>query len=120
MLKIFLRYTSIGVLNTLVHWVVFVVIFYLVAKNQLIANAVAFCVAVTFSFIANAHFTFNAKPTTRRYLLYVVFMGSLSALTGYLADKLAVSPIITLISFSLISLGCGFIYSHFIVFKEAV
>lgn len=36
-----------------------------------------------FSFYVNARFTFKQSTTTRRYLLYVGFMGLLSILTGW-------------------------------------
>jgi MFS family permease len=44
---------------------------------------------------------------------------ALGAAVGWAADKSGLPPIITLITFSAISLVCGFIYSKFIVFKDA-
>ena len=52
-------------------------------------------------------------------MLYVGFMGALSAAVGLAADKSGLAPIITLILFSAISLVFGFIYSKFIVFRDA-
>ena len=118
MLKIFAKYTSIGVLNTLIHWVVFAVCIYVLNTNQALANFAGFVIAVSFSFFANARFTFNASTTTMRYMLYVGFMGTLSAIVGWAADKSGLNPIITLITFSAISLVCGFIYSKYIVFRD--
>ncbi|MDI5399919.1 primosomal replication protein, partial [Salmonella enterica subsp. enterica serovar Kentucky] len=42
-------------------------------------------------------------------------------LQGYLeeADKCSLPPLLTLVTFSAISLICGFIYSKFIVFRDA-
>lgn len=119
MLKLFAKYTSIGIINTLIHWVVFAICFYVLHTNQALANFAGFVIAVSFSFFANAKFTFNASTTTMRYMLYVGFMGTLSAVVGWSADLCALPPIITLIAFSAISLVCGFIYSKFIVFREA-
>ncbi|EJK5499914.1 GtrA family protein [Citrobacter freundii] len=119
MLKLFAKYTSIGVVNTLIHWVVFAICIYVLHTNQALANFSGFVIAVSFSFFANARFTFNASTTTMRYMLYVGFMGTLSAAVGWAADKSGLPPIITLITFSAISLVCGFIYSKFIVFKDA-
>lgn len=116
MLKLFVRYTSVGVINTLLHWLVFVILF-VSGASQAIANLVAFCVAVTFSFFANARWTFNAQATTFRYVLYVVFMGTMAAGVGKVADSAHLNPIITLVAFSAISLAAGFIYSNFIVFR---
>lgn len=119
MLKLFARYTSIGVINTLIHWVVFVICIYAFHTGQALGNLAGFVVAVSFSFFANARFTFKSSTSTMRYMLYVGFMGSLSAAVGWAADKSGLAPIITLILFSAISLVCGFIYSKFIVFRDA-
>lgn len=119
MLKLFSKYAVIGVLNTLIHWVVFAVLVYALQTGQALANFGGFVVAVSFSFFANARFTFKSSTTTMRYMLYVGFMGTLSAAIGWEADKVGMSPILTLIIFSAISLICGFIYSKFIVFRDA-
>ncbi|MBG0618685.1 GtrA family protein [Enterobacter roggenkampii] len=119
MLKLFARYTSIGVINTLIHWVVFAVCIYGFHSGQALSNFAGFVFAVSFSFFANARFTFKSSTTTLRYMLYVGFMGTLSATVGWAADKSGLAPVITLIVFSAISLVCGFIYSKFIVFRDA-
>ncbi|HEI8775493.1 GtrA family protein [Enterobacter cloacae] len=119
MFKLFARYTSIGFINTLIHWVVFATCMYAFHTGQALANFAGFVVAVSFSFFANARFTFKASTTTLRYMLYVGFMGTLSAAVGWAADKSGLAPLITLIVFSAISLVCGFIYSKFIVFRDA-
>ncbi|WP_318363288.1 GtrA family protein [Enterobacter sp.] len=119
MLKLFAKYASIGVLNTLIHWVVFAICIYALHTSQALANFSGFVVAVSFSFYANARFTFNASATTMRYMLYVGFMGSLSAAVGWAADRCGMAPIVTLVVFSAISLVCGFIYSKLIVFRDA-
>lgn len=118
MLKLFAKYTSIGAINTLIHWAVFAACIYAFKSNQALANFTGFVVAVSFSFFANAKFTFEASTTTMRYMLYVGFMGTLSATVGGAADVYSLPPVITLVTFSAISLVCGFFYSKFIVFRE--
>ncbi|GKX50976.1 GtrA family protein [Budvicia aquatica] len=118
MLKLFTKYLSIGVINTLIHWAIFAVLVYLLSMSQAVSNLLAFCAAVTFSFFANARFTFKAKATSSRYLIFVGFMGALSLIIGWMADKSKLSPIFTLIVFSAISLVCGFLYSKFVVFRS--
>lgn len=117
MIKLFARYASVGVVNTLIHWVVFTA-FYTHGQSQSLSNFAAFCCAVTFSFFANAKWTFNAEATTIRYLLCLFFMGGMASAVGLYADRTKANPIMTLVVFSFISLLCGFIYSKFIVFKE--
>lgn len=119
MLTLFAKYTSIGVLNTLIHWMIFGVCIYGLHTTQALANFVGFIVAVSFSFYANARFTFKASASTLRYLLFVTFMGALSVAVGWIADLCALPPLVTLVTFSAISLVCGFIYSKLIVFRNA-
>ncbi|EHG7581971.1 MULTISPECIES: GtrA family protein [Citrobacter] len=118
MLKLFAKYTSIGVLNTLIHWVVFAICIYGLHTTQFLANFAGFVIAVSFSFYANAKITFNAATSTLRYMLYIGFMGALSATVGYAADLCGTPPLVTLVTFSAISLVCGFLYSKYIVFRD--
>ncbi|MDO6405285.1 GtrA family protein [Pantoea phytobeneficialis] len=116
MLKRFTRYASIGVLNTLIHWVIFGTLYNLGFK-QSVSNFIAFCTAVTFSFFANARWTFNAQATTARYIFYTVFMGATALAVGWAADNAHINPLLTLILFSAISLVCGFFWSKLFVFR---
>jgi len=43
----------------------------------------------------------------------------MAGLTGYVADVIAAPPVVTLIAFSGFSLIAGFLYSKFIVFRDA-
>lgn len=86
--------------------------------SQALSNLTAFCLAVSVSFYANAHYTFKARATGSRYLLFVGFMGLLSLGVGYAADRLRLPGLITLIVFSAISLVCGFFYSKCFIFRE--
>lgn len=117
MVKLFTKYASIGVLNTLIHWIIFSSLF-ATGQSQALSNFSAFSVAVTFSFFANAKWTFSAKTTTARYMMYVIFMGALAATFGLGADRVNLNPVVTLVSFSAISMVCGFIYSHYVIFRE--
>ena len=119
MLKLFSRYVSVGVLNTALHWLCFGALLHFFGVSQAIANVLAFCIAVTFSFFANAKWTFKSRATSGRYLAFVIFMGIMAGLTGYLADSVGAPPIVTLLAFSGFSLVAGFIYSKFIVFRDA-
>ena len=117
MLKLFARYTSVGVVNTLIHWVTFAICVER-GLEQSLSNFIAFCVAVTFSFFANAKWTFGSDATTIRYIMYVCFMGMVAVMVGSYADRMKINPIVTLVVFSAISLVCGFIYSKYIIFRD--
>lgn len=117
MLALFSRYASVGVINTLLHWSIFALV-YRCLESQSLSNLIAFCFAVTFSFFTNARWTFRSKATGRRYAAFVIFMGLLSWLVGKLADTVALAPLLTLAGFSALSLVLGFLYSRFCVFRS--
>lgn len=115
---LFSRYVSISLLNTVVHWSVFFFLLYGATLNQAWSNFIAYMFALTFSFYANARFTFKAKISKRRYLSFVSFMAVLSVVMGNIADEMALAPLVTMVVFSFISLVIGFSYSHLIVYRE--
>lgn len=117
MLNLFSRYACIGVANTLIHWAVFAATYYIV-DEQSISNLVGFCAAVSFSFFANARFTFKSQPTTGRYIAYVLFLGALSYGIGGIADASGLPALATLVVFSALSLVIGFLYSRYFVFRS--
>ncbi|EMJ9367246.1 GtrA family protein [Escherichia coli] len=117
MLKILMKYSSIGVLNTIIHWAVFALCLYVLSSSQGVANLSGFLVAVTFSFFANAYFTFKKKATGPRYVIFVTFMGFLSFATGALSDAFHFHPIATFLIFSPLSVITGFLFFNFFVFK---
>ncbi|MCU1749561.1 GtrA family protein [Pseudomonas sp. 6D_7.1_Bac1] len=114
----FSRFVSVGLLNTLIHWSTFFVLHTAMGFRQAPSNFVGFCLAVSFSFYANARYTFKQKTSVSRYLLFVGFMGLMSYGVGYVADQLLLPGLMTLVVFSGISLVCGFFYSKFFVFRE--
>ncbi|WP_213989847.1 GtrA family protein [Sodalis sp. dw_96] len=116
--RLFYRYVSVGIVNTLIHWAVFAIIRHEFTNNQAICNFIGFGCAVTFSFFANAKFTFKRESTVKRYILFVGFLGMMSIVFGLIADTLNIQGLYTLISFSVFSLVCGFLYSKYVVFKE--
>ena len=117
MFKKFNLYFLIGIINTALHWAVFF-IFYYFSNNQASSNLIAFIIAVSFSFYANAKWTFKKETNLKKYILYVSFLGFLAFTVGFVADYVKLYPLITQILFSGISLVCGFIYANFVVFRK--
>nr|WP_246849375.1 GtrA family protein [Rubellimicrobium arenae] len=109
----------VGVLNTALHWSVFLALVSLGGAGQGLANLLAFVCAATFSFFVNAKFTFQSEPDLIRYLGYVGVLGALAYLLGTAAQKVVLPPLVTLAAFSAMSLVIGFLYSRFIIFREA-
>lgn len=117
-IKNFVKYSTIGLFNTAIHWCIFSFLVYCFSFYQSISNFLGFLVSVTFSFFANARFTFKDSATSLKYLLYITFMGALSLAVGIVSDVLDLHPLLTLVTFSIISLLLGFLYSNFIVFRK--
>lgn len=116
MLKTFTRYFSIGIINTAIHWIVFYSV-YMILDVQSVSNIFGFMAAVTFSFFANARWTFKSEVTTIRYIAMVTFMGTLSWFIGKQADSNQLPPLLTLVFFSGTNLVVGFLFSKFFVFR---
>ena len=69
----FLRFGLVGVVNTLVDFAVFVLLYRLVGLDPLLANALAFLVAVTNSYFLNHHWTFRQSETPLSISAYLRF-----------------------------------------------
>lgn len=118
MLKLFAKYSAIGIVNTVIHWGIFVLCVYGWNSSQAVANLTGFILTASFSFFANARFTFQSQATGGRYLLFLGFMGLLSLANGWLADQLVLPPVLTLVTTSLLSLLLGFIYTKQVIFRR--
>ncbi|WP_460131243.1 GtrA family protein [Pseudomonas sp. S1_E04] len=116
--KGFSSYTVVGIANTVIHWQLFFVLRAAFELSQAASNFFAFCVAASFSFYANALYTFAAPTSLPRYLLFMLCMGGLSLIVGWLADHWRLPGLVTVVAFSLISLLCGFLLSKWVVFRE--
>ncbi|MET1116849.1 MAG: GtrA family protein [Comamonas sp.] len=112
---LFVKYLTVGVANTVVHAIVFFIGILLLSQS--LANLLAFFVSASFSFFANARFTFKAAPKKWKYLLYLFFMGGLSYFVGYFCGYVGVAPVLTFILHCLLSLIIGFLFSKFL-FEE--
>jgi len=113
-----LRYIGVGILNTLLHWLVFLILHMFFGINQATSNLIGFASAVTASFFLNAYWTFNAPTNILRYIFFVSFLGSINYFLGHLADVFTLPPMITLVLSSALSLLIGFSFSNFVVFRS--
>ncbi|MCP1440498.1 putative flippase GtrA [Erwinia persicina] len=120
MLTLLTRYVSVGVINTLIHWLAFATGHYLLNLDQMISNLLAFIIAVSFSFFANAKWTFKSSAGLAQYIIFTAFMGIMALVVGYTADKIRLAPLLTLIVFSSLSMIFGFLFSNFIVFRRKI
>jgi putative flippase GtrA len=63
----FLKFSGIGIVNTVVHVAVVVLLAELAGWDSVAANVMAFVVANTFSFWANSRWTFRSRLDVGRY-----------------------------------------------------
>lgn len=113
----FYSYAIIGILNTGIHWFAFLLLYAITGKQSL-ANLTGYLAAASFSFIANARWTFKSDVTAPRYIAFLLLMGLLSWSFGRVADAIQPHPLITLVVFSALSLILGFLFSRFLVFRS--
>jgi len=116
-LSLFKKYFNVGIINTALHWLTFYIV-YRLCGEQSISNLTGFLLSVSFSYFANAKYTFESRVKISKYILYVAFMGIMSYLFGYVSSLLHLHAIITLILFSGFSLIAGFVFSKIVVFKK--
>lgn len=70
----FLRFGLVGVVNTFVDFVVFVLLYRLTDIDPLLCNGIAFLVAVTNSYLMNHHWTFRDTGSTLSFKAYIRFV----------------------------------------------
>ncbi|MDU2406859.1 MAG: GtrA family protein [Acinetobacter junii] len=113
---IFVKYVFIGLLNTVIHWIVFYWLYILNVK-QYLGNFIGFCCAVIFSYIMNAKYNFQSKQSLKKFSLFFCLMSTLNLGMGGLADYLNLLPFFTLVVSSGLSFFVGYIVSKYFVFK---
>lgn len=112
-----IKYCFIGVLNTGVHFLVFFLIQPIILA-QSFSNLIAFAFAVTFSFFMNARFTFQSRPTLKRFVKMSSFMAIISFLFGLLGDIANFHPFLTLVIYFVLNPIIGFLVTKYWVFRD--
>ncbi|WP_170987767.1 GtrA family protein, partial [Escherichia coli] len=69
----FFSYFLIGIVNTALHWGVFYACYNNLAFGQGRSNIVGFICAATFSFFANARYSFKVSATKASYFRFIFF-----------------------------------------------
>jgi putative flippase GtrA len=70
----FLRFGLVGVVNTLIDFVVFVALYRLAGLDPLAANVVAFLTAVSNSYVMNHRWTFHQSHSALSFSAYLRFV----------------------------------------------
>lgn len=112
------RYLLVGICNTVIHWTVFLVLCLGWLAPQSLSNVAGFVVAASFSFYANALYTFSARLSWSGYLLFMSFMGALSFIVGHISDGQNAPLLATLIVSSALGLSLGYCCSRYLIFRR--
>ena len=113
----FLTYAAIGVLNTGIHWGAFGCFYEFGSLSQSLSNLLGFLIAVTFSYVMNAKFTFQKQRNFAGYIKMTIIMAGISWGSGWCADQSNWYPLITLVLSSATSLVLGFVLTKVFVFR---
>ena len=121
------RFNNIGVINTLIHLLIYNLVIILFKTDALenfievIANTIAFIVASLFSYMANAYFTFKKKTSNYSFwfsmlsfLIKLILSDLLVILFKFILIKLSLESLIFLIP---IPVTCILLPLQYIVFK---
>ncbi len=118
-------FAMVGLVNSAVDFGVFAFAYYYLLLPIVVANSMAWVVAVTGSYVLNSTITFAAE-SGRRLALKHYFGFAFSQFAGFLANTATVWCLVTLahvpawaakVAAILVSFAVNFSLSHFVVFK---
>lgn len=124
MLKQFIKFSLVGVLNTAIDYGVFYGLYEFVGIHYVLASGIGFCLAVTNSYICNKHWTFKSRGAdVRREFLkfFVVNIVSLSinlACMAILVELFSLYPQVAKLVTIGITLAVNFTGNKFWTFRR--
>lgn len=117
-----IRYGFVGILTTLVNYIVFVFVLYMNTEIYLIANTIAWVVAVIFAYYTNKIYVFKKEGKDEKEMLSFIFMRLLTLIIEnillFLLIQLLYMPIIiSKIAVSLITILSNYVVCKWKIFK---
>ncbi|MBT4075643.1 MAG: GtrA family protein [Gammaproteobacteria bacterium] len=123
MLTQFIKFSIVGIFNTLIHYAVFYYLYSYLGLYHLLASATGFCFAVTNSYFVNKHWTFKGSDTKSRYLFIRFLIVNLISLTINLTGMLIlvelflINPLLAQLLMIIITLVVNFMGNKFWSFR---
>ncbi len=123
MLTQFIKFSIVGIFNTLIHYAVFYYLYSYLGLYHLLASATGFCFAVTNSYFVNIHWTFKDSDTKSRYLFFRFLIVNLISLTINLTGMLMlvelflINPLLAQLLMIIITLVVNFMGNKFWSFR---
>lgn len=120
--KSFIKFGVVGVLNTLINWLIFGVLNFL-GVYYILANVIAYCIATANSYIFNSKWVFeyngeNKKGTTIKFvILNLIGLGLNTTILYFLVDIANLNKLISLVIATGIVMVVNYIVNKLWVFK---
>ena len=112
------RYALVGIINTIIHILVFFCLHSLFMVSQSFSNFFAFTIAIILSFFLNAKITFKVSIRLAKLFIYYFFIASINFTIGLIADIINIAPVLTISMTIVISFVVGFLGSRYFIFNE--
>lgn len=119
----FIKFGLVGVLNTLINWIIFAVLNF-VGVYYIIANVIAYVIATINSYTWNSRWVFkyngkDQKETTTKFIVLNLVGLALNTIILYLlVDLIGLNKLISLVITTVIVMVINYIVNKIWVFKE--
>lgn len=118
-----LKFSIVGIINTIVSWVAFFSLYYLFKIDFKIANIISYILGVINSFILNKFWTFKSKKykLSEIFLFFLVFFVSFGIqyyFTIFLKERLKINPSLAYICGNILYTIIGFLGNKFLTFRK--
>ena len=125
--KEYILYLAFGVFTTVVNYLVYVPLTLWLHVPELIANAIAWVVAVAFAYITNRIWVFESKTKGFGPVVFEIFKFALGRVVSLLVEEAIIGIFVTWLGFnglvikviaSIVTIILNYIFSKFIIFKS--
>lgn len=114
----FIRYNLIGILNTLIHWLMYLTLTLYLYLESIYANFISFFISSTFSYILNSKINYKVAVKKSSYLKFIIIIGFLSIIISGIFSYLNISNIFMLIFYTFTNVFLGYFFTKKMVFKK--
>lgn len=114
----FIKYNIIGILNTLTHWLTYLILNFHFGLESKYANFFSFFISSSVSYVLNSKINYKIDLEKKSYFKFISIIGVLSITVAEFFSYFKISNIIMLIFYTLISLLFGYFFTKKMVFKK--
>lgn len=114
----FLKYNLIGILNTLMHWSIYLILTLHFNYHSEYSNFISFLISASLSYILNSKMNYKTKINKRSYFKFMLIIGFISIFIAKLFLYLGINNLIMLISYTILNVFLGYFFTKKMVFKK--